>query len=184
MERDPDLPKEDIRWYCVRTKRFNEGVSSRALRSDIGLEVFCPMIRYQRSRQSGKIWVVEALFPNYIFSRFDLPAFARRVSLTRGVLRIVSFGGPPIPVSDEVIAELKAQFPDERTFDIDSEAHPGDEVQVISGPFRGIQALVTRVLPAKQRIAILLDLLGMEREVEVSTDQILPPQKHPLLCKP
>jgi hypothetical protein len=34
--------------------------------------------------------------------------------------------------------------------------------------------LVTRVIPARQRIAILLELLGSQREVEIERDRVLP----------
>jgi len=44
----------------------------------------------------------------------------------------------------------------------------GEEVQVVEGPFQGIRAIVTKVMPARERVTVLLELLGMEREVEVS----------------
>ncbi len=34
--------------------------------------------------------------------------------------------------------------------------------------------LVSRVLPARQRIAVLLELLGGQREVEIERDRVLP----------
>jgi len=51
---------------------------------------------------------------------------------------------------------------------------------VIEGPFLGVRALVTRVLPARERVAILLNMLGQEREIEVSITAILPDARHPL----
>jgi len=53
-------------------------------------------------------------------------------------------------------------------------------VKVIEGPFLGVRALVTRLLPARDRVAILLSLLGQEREVEVSAGALLPDVRHPL----
>ena len=44
----------------------------------------------------------------------------------------------------------------------------------------GVKALVTRVLPARDRVAILLSLLGQEREIEVSSKAVLPDMRHPL----
>ena len=68
-----------------------------------------------------------------------------------------------------------------RTFSsIDSATtfQPGEEVQLIEGPFSGIRALVTQVLPAQERVKVLLEILSMEREVE--TYRILPKISHPL----
>jgi len=56
----------------------------------------------------------------------------------------------------------------------------GEEVQVVEGPFRGIRAVVTRVMPARERVTVLLELLGMEREVEVPGNAVLPDAKHPM----
>ena len=57
---------------------------------------------------------------------------------------------------------------------------PGDEVKVIDGPFKGLQVLVTRMMPAKERVAVLLDLLGTQREVEITMDRIVSAKVHPL----
>lgn len=180
--RKPVLPPEGLHWFCVRTKRLSEGISAQALRSEIGLEVFCPMIRFQRARRSGKVWVREALFPNYLFSRFDFFENFRRVQAARGVLKIVGFGGVPAPVAGAIITELRSRFGDAETVQMESSVQPGEEVKIIGGPFQGISALVTHVLPAKQRVAILLELLGTEREVEVSVEHIIGEQSHPLLA--
>jgi hypothetical protein len=43
--------------------------------------------------------------------------------------------------------------------------------------------LVTQVLPAQERIKVLLEILGMEREVEVETSRVLPKISHPLAAR-
>jgi len=52
---------------------------------------------------------------------------------------------------------------------------------LVEGPFRGLRAIVTKILPAKDRIAVLLELLGIEREVEVPIYSVLPDTVHPLI---
>ena len=64
--------------------------------------------------------------------------------------------------------------------EITSNIKEGEEVKVIEGPFLGVRALVTRILPAHDRVAILLSLLGQEREVEISAKSLLPDTRHPL----
>jgi transcriptional antiterminator RfaH len=56
----------------------------------------------------------------------------------------------------------------------------GEEVNVISGPFRGFRAVVSRVMPARERVAVLLEVLGMEREVEISFDTVIADIPHPM----
>jgi hypothetical protein len=40
--------------------------------------------------------------------------------------------------------------------------------------------VVTRVLPAKERVAVLLELLGTQREVEVTAQRVVAGKVHPL----
>lgn len=180
MQAEPAAFPEGERWFCVRTKRLFEKIAASALRADMGIEVFCPMLQFDRARRSGKVRVTEALFPNYLFARFEFATGHRRIKAARGVLKIVGFGGAPASVPDVVISELRAAVLEQETIVLDTSVDAGDEVQVIAGPFGGLRAIVTRVMPAKDRVAILLELLGTEREVEVPMELILPDAGHPL----
>lgn len=171
---------ENPLWYCIKTRPRQERSARHWLETETGLEVFCPLLSFERPRQSGKVRVVEAMFPGYLFARFDFPNASRRVCTTNGVAKIVGFGGKPSVVPEEVIRQLRDAVAGDETVYIPSAIKPGEEVQVIEGPFRGIRALVTRVLPGRDRVHILLELLGIEREVEVSADAVLPDVEHPL----
>jgi transcriptional antiterminator RfaH len=177
------LPPAGLHWFCVRTKRFNERPCAATLRGEMGLEVFCPMISFERARRTGRAWVTEALFPNYLFARFDYGMFHRRIRAVRGVLTIVGFGGVAHPVPGGVIEALRESVHGEETIVIPTEIEPGTGVKVVGGPFKGLEAIVTRVVPARQRVAILLEILGMEREVEVPASLVLPETGHPLAEK-
>jgi transcription antitermination factor NusG len=97
-----------------------------------------------------------------------------------GVTKIVGFGGQPAVVPDDVIAELRNFVRDNEVIEVIPEVVPGDEVTVLDGPFKGLRAIVTRVMPAKERVAVLLDLLGTQREVEVTLNRVVPGKVHPL----
>lgn len=181
---DSDSDESDLaeeKWYCVRSRPKQEALAARFLRREAGLEVFCPMIRFRRSRRQHAMWVTEAMFPNYLFVRFDYRRNHRHVAASRGVVNIVGFGGIPSVVPDPVIAELSARVSESETIVIERPVRVGDEVKLLDGPLGGIQALVTRVIPARKRIAVLLDLLGETREVEIDADRILRAASHPLV---
>jgi transcriptional antiterminator RfaH len=167
-------------WYCVKTKTRQEGAATRLLRAELGLEVFCPKIRFKRARVTGVAWVNEAMFPGYLFVRFAYPLLHRRIAATTGVARILSFGGRPSVVEDAVLGELRRHVADGETVEISAEIREGEEVKVVEGPLSGVKALVTRVLPARERVAILLSMLGEEREIEVPAAAVLPDLRHPL----
>jgi transcription antitermination factor NusG len=50
---------------------------------------------------------------------------------------------------------------------IDEALRPGDVVQISDGAMSGLQAVVMRVMPARQRVAILIDFLGRQTAVEL-----------------
>ena len=57
---------------------------------------------------------------------------------------------------------------------IDASLKIGQPVHIIDGPFRGLEVVITQVLPAKERIRVLLDFLGRSIEINVSTARVLP----------
>ena len=174
------LFSEELLWYCVKAKPKQEGSATRLLRSELGLEVFCPKIRFKRARSTGIVWVNEAMFPGYLFVRFVYPELYRRVAATRGVAKTLSFGGRPCVLDEAIITDLRRHVADGEIIEISSEIKEGEEVKVIEGPFVGIRALVSRILPARDRVAILLNMLGQEREIEVAHSALLPDLHHPL----
>jgi len=184
-EKDPPEPlfSEELLWYCVKTKPKQEGVATRLLRGELGLEVFCPKIRFKRARSTGVAWVNEAMFPGYIFARFVYPELYRRIAATSGVAKTLSFGGRPCVLDPQIIEDLRCHVADGETIEIACDIKEGEEVKVVEGPFRGVRALVTRILPARDRVAILLKMLGQEREIEISTAAVLPDIHHPLAEK-
>ena len=180
MENTPVIESTDPLWFCLRTQPKHEKLAAQFLRVHAGLEVFSPVIRFQRATMSGKKWFEEALFPCYIFARFPHRTHYRMAASAMGVTKIVGFGGQPSVVEDAVSAELREFARDNETIEIAPSIEAGDEVTVLDGPFKGLRAVVTRVLPAKERVAVLLELLGTQREVEVTAQRVVPGKVHPL----
>jgi transcriptional antiterminator RfaH len=174
------MTQENARWYCVKARPRHEQAARTALANEGGIEVFCPMLRFERARKSGRVRVREAMFPGYLFARFCYESQYRLVGTSNGVSTIVSFGGIPAVVPDEIIRELRASVAGGETIEIPTTLSVGEEVQVVEGPFQGIRAIVTSVMPARARVTVLLELLGMEREVEVAEKAVLPDVLHPM----
>lgn len=180
MAFDPKLISTEPRWYCVRVRPKQEAVTARMLRSEAEIEVFCPFIRFKRARRGGMMWVNEGMFPGYLFGRFPYAEQHRHVLSISGVASIVRFGERPAEVPEEIIAELRAHVTDAETIVIPQDVEAGTEVKIVGGVYAGVKAVVSRVLPARQRVAVLLEVLGMEREVEISAEALLPDAPHPL----
>ena len=180
MENVPVIESTDPFWFCLKTQPKHEKLAAQFLRAQAGLEVFSPVLRFQRATVSGKKWFEEALFPGYVFGKFPYRTHYRLVASSMGVTKIVGFGGQPSVVDERVIGELREFVRDNETIEVSPDIRAGDEVTVLDGPFKGLRAVVTRVMPAKERVAVLLDLLGTQREVEVTAQRVVPGKVHPL----
>lgn len=152
-------------WYVVLTKpRLEFQAESQLTRQ--GYEVWLP--RLGTWKKSGGAWLCKDVpfFPRYLFAR---PASAGQsiapIRSTPGVTALVRFGHEPARLRAEVLEQLRAvaaahsRHPDERA----SPFAPGERVCISSGPLAGLAAVVTR--PALERVAVLLSLLGREKEV-------------------
>ena len=104
-------PQKDIlRWYALHTHPKQENRADQNLKA-WGIETFNPHIRKRRYNQFTGLpnFVTQALFPRYLFARFDAGTLLGKIRYTRGVHSIVSFGDGPSPVSDEIIDVIKSR---------------------------------------------------------------------------
>ena len=164
---------ENIAWYCVHTKTKCEHLAASAVGAFDGVEVYCPRLRFQKATTRGKVWFVEALFPNYFFARFSALDSIRAVMHAQNVIRVVGFGGSPIPIPDFVIAQLREEMNHSDLREIHTPLAVGDSVMLTEGPMRGLVGVVERMLSGAERVRVLLDFLGRQSIVEVTTDKIL-----------
>jgi transcriptional antiterminator RfaH len=163
-----------LNWFALHTAPRQENKVAQVLRRELALEVFAPRIRFRRMRAGRPIWTTEALFPGYLFARFDYFERRRQINALPGVTSVVHFGARPAEIEESLIRELRAMVADGETVEVTADPQPGSEVVIAAGSLRGLRALVTRVIPARQRIAILLEILGSPREVEIETARVLP----------
>ena len=167
------LPGTAEAWFCVRSQLKHEHIAAAHLRSYHQLEVFLPRLRFKRSRRQGPVWVTEALFPNYLFARFNWQESLRSVLHSRGVAGVVHFGDSWPMVPDELINELRATFGEKETHVISPVPDVGDEIQISGGAFHGLLAVVTHVMPARERVKVLFDFLGRQTTVEVKIADLI-----------
>lgn len=180
MNESPVAENAVLRWHCLRARPRQEHQAADRLRARYGIEVYGPRIRYRKVTRRGTVWFVEALFPGYLFARFDAAADLRRIQYASGVTGVVRFGGRPAVVPDETIAGLRAAMSDGETRVFVEPFRPGDRAEVVEGPFRGLEAVIVQVLPARERVRVLLEFLGRETTAEIAYTQLAKPSGHPL----
>jgi len=162
----------DLAWYCARTKPKHEHIAAANVRRNLGLDVFHPRLRVERATQRGVVRVVEPLFPCYIFVRCAFGEEFERIRHTTGISTLVHFGHRIPTIPDSVIEELQECFEDGEPMTVDDRITPGAEVVFTNGAFVGVSTIVLRVLPARQRVQVLLDILGRPTPVEVPRNAV------------
>lgn len=157
----------DLRWYCARTQPKKEHIAAGNIARNLGLEVFNPRLRLERSTRRGVVRVIEPLFPCYIFVRCALNDYSNEIRHVSGVSSLVHFGVRIPAVPNEAVEELRQCFGSEELMEVDQSLQPGMEVTVSEGAFMGSNGVIVRVFPARQRVQILLEFLGRATLAEV-----------------
>jgi transcriptional antiterminator RfaH len=164
---------EESAWFCLRSHPKHEHIAAANLAKLEGVTVFNPRLRRRVTTRRGLVWVTESLFPGYVFARFAFHEMFNEVRYTASVSSVVHFGeGYPV-IPTEAIDELREQFGDLEIKILPEDLTPGTEVTVTEQPFYGMQAVVLRAMPAKERVQVLLEMLGRTTQVEVSMQSVL-----------
>jgi transcriptional antiterminator RfaH len=167
-----------MKWYCLRTQQKREHIAAAHVRIIEGVDVYCPRLRYEKMTRRGKVWFREALFPGYFFARMHLPDHQKLVTYAPGITGIIRFGLWPTVVPDSAIDDLRAYACGGEHEIIAGPIAVGDQVTVTTGAFRGLSTFVTQVLPAAQRVKILLEFLDDCRQVEIPASDLLVETHH------
>ena len=160
-----------VHWYAVYSKPRQEYAVRACLRSQ-GVEVYLPVLR-----SSGKKRLQERaekpFFARYLFARMDLSAVPlSSVKWMPGVTRMVSFGGQPAIVPDEIVEWLKDRLArvDLQDYHEGLPLRPGDRLRVTTGPLQDMEVIYDRRLSSQGRALVLVEMLGRLSRCEIGLD--------------
>lgn len=161
-----------LAWFCLHSQPKHEHIAASHLRQ-MELEVLNPRLRFQRLTRFGPVPVTEALFPGYLFARFDLSTSLARVKYAPGVKTIVHFGSGWPRVPDEVIGQIRESLGADEVRIVPSGLQPGDSVRIAGGAMHGLEAVINQVLPGSRRVLLLMDFLGRQTAVELEASRVV-----------
>ncbi|MDB5796437.1 MAG: rfaH [Paucimonas sp.] len=145
-------------WYVVHTKPRQE---TRALLNleQQGYHCFLPTTKFEKLRSSGIAEIDEALFPRYLFIQLDPSSCGKSwapIRSTKGVSRLVTFGGEAARVSQQLIDALQKR---QSLASVQPLFSAGDNVRLTSGPFSMLDA-VYEMRDAESRALVLIEILS------------------------
>lgn len=159
------------KWFVINTKPQKEFVVEKLL-TDAGILIYNP--KYKKIlKGNGKI-KIKPLFPCYEFVYFDFPSHYKLIKYTRGVKKILENESGPIPVHPQIIEEIKSRERDgfiEFTY-LRKEPRIGDKVEIIDGPFKGLQGIFERETSETERVIILLNTINYQARMMIEKEKL------------
>ena len=148
-------------WFLVQTKPQQEMRALENLQQQ-GVNTFCPQVFIEKLSRGKRKVSKEVLFPNYLFVEFDHEAVsALSINYTRGVNRIISFGNEPSQIPDQLISQLKERIEQADESIITELPEKGEKLEVLDGPFRGLNAIFSQV-DGDSRAIVLITILSQK----------------------
>lgn len=142
-------------WHAIQHK---PGQANRALANleNQNIRCFYPEIGIERVINRKQVVRSEPLFPGYIFIQLDQddPSW-KKIHSTRGVLRVLSFGGKPGVIPDEVIEYIADNL---KTVQSAGGLRKGEPVCIQDGPFSGLEAIF-QSYDGEERAIVLISFM-------------------------
>jgi transcriptional antiterminator RfaH len=154
-------------WYLVHCKpRQDERAEENLLRQ--GYICYRPQHGRERVVKGRRLTIAESLFPGYLFIQLAADANWSPLRSTRGVNRIVSFGGVPLRLDDSLITHLQQRT----AMTIKPELAAGDSVRITQGGFAELDAIFVS-MDGEQRVILLLNMLNHEQKISMPLVSII-----------
>lgn len=167
-----------VHWHLIYTKPHKEKQVNRLLQ-ERDIQTFFPVVQLTPGYRDRVR--VEPFFPHYLFFQADLRhAEASGLQWLAGVRSIVHFGGRPAVVPNEMIAELQRRlnpYAEQIVHRGEWLFEPGEAVAIVSGPFAGLEAVFQHGVEGKDRVQVLLHVLGAWNRVELATNDLAPRER-------
>jgi len=158
-------------WHAVQHK---PGQANRALANleNQNIRSFHPEVAIERTVQRRRAVRPEPLFPGYIFIQMDQndPCW-RKIHSTRGVLRVLSFGGKPGVIPDEVIDYIADTL---ETIESAGGLRKGEPVRVQDGPLKGLEAIF-QSYNGEERAIVLISFMQSQQKFKLELGDLQRP---------
>ena len=160
-------------WFVVHTQPNAEAKAKRHLAHQ-GFTVYLPFYRRRVRHARRNEIVASALFPGYLFVRFDPEQDRwRSINGTRGVVRILGDDAAPRSLADSIIEEIKSREDETGAVRLNPPAFArGQAVQLAAGALADVSALFEQKRD-QDRVVILLSMLGRKVRVLAPAGEVI-----------
>ena len=148
-------------WYLVHCKsRQDERAEQNLLRQ--GYTCYRPQHSCERIVRGRRQIIAESLFPGYLFIQLAADANWAPLRSTRGVIRIVGFGGIPLRLDDGLVEHLQQRT----AAPVKPALEAGNSVRITEGGFAELDAIFV-AMDGEQRVILLLNMLNRQQRISL-----------------
>lgn len=155
-------------WFAIYTKsRMEKKVADRL--ADQHIEVYCPTQTVLRQWSDRKKKVKVAVFPSYVFVKFQDDHERLKILQTPGVVNFVRYLGEDArirPIEIDAIQNLLGEYEEVSLEPIKE----GDKVQIQHGGMKGQEGKV--ILTQKDRVIVYIESLGLSLKAKLSKAKV------------
>ena len=170
-------------WYVVNTYSGHESKVKEKLEmrtESMGMQdhifrVIVPETKEVEVKDGVKKEKIKKMFPGYILVEMIMSDEAwyivRNTPGVTGFIGSSGKGAKPTPLLPQEIDRILSSVGMSRA-NVETEMAVGDKVNVIDGPFKGMNGRIDHIDLENNRLNVLIDLFGQETPVEVETFQV------------
>lgn len=164
-------------WYALHVKHCCESLAHYRLERN-GIETFYPVYRKFIERRGEELLTARALFPGYLFARFDTDRRSEILS-TPKVVSILGDHRGPVSVTDFEIENLRTLVNSPALLKPVDPLATGNRVRVTSGPLTGVEGFVTYSEQGLPHVVVNVRMFNRAVSAEVDRDCLaaLEPEK-------
>jgi len=162
---------EGLRWYALQVHTRKEQLVASQLENR-SLECFLPTYKSLRKWSDRTKEIQQALFPGYVFCRFDYEN-RQPVVMTTGVTQVVGNGKSAIPIADAEIEALQVAVGSGIATQPWPYLRTGEFVQINYGHLAGLQGILVN-FKGNHRVVLSVTLLQRSLALEVELEWLSP----------
>jgi transcription antitermination factor NusG len=156
-------------WLVLRTRSHQENVVEIDLQRR-RINAYLPKCPVLRKWNDRKQIVQVPLFPGYVFVQPRVDQF-ENIRYIRGSCGLIFVGDKPAAVPEKDMEAINILVHSGATLVVNPQLIPGQRVEVIAGPFKGVQGELVRIKSA-DRLVINAPLLSSSVSVEVDAHNV------------
>jgi len=162
---DPRPLAPEMKWYVVQSKPREEERALHFLKEK-GFDTYLPRMEVVNVRKFKNVKSKQALFPGYLFCRFDKDENLGHVRWTQGVKKMLPESVSPMPVDDEIVEAIHRLEQKDGVIR-KKPLQKKDPIRIARGPMKDVLGIFDHWTSDQGRVMVLLNFINYQAAVEL-----------------